>query len=54
MMSVIYRDPTSRSLILATKGADSAMLSRSTGNNANITNQINSFSKAGYRTLVFA
>jgi magnesium-transporting ATPase (P-type) len=54
MMSVIFRDPTNRSLILATKGADSSILIRSNNQSQNIKNQIDSFSKTGYRTLVFA
>lgn len=54
-MSVIFRDPMSRSVMLATKGADSSVLPRSTnGNDNNLKNQITSFSKEGYRTLVFA
>lgn len=54
MMSVIYQDPTTRSLILSVKGADSSVIPISTNKNATIINQINNFSKSGYRTLVFA
>ena len=58
MMSVVFRDPASKALILTTKGADSSVLSKSSmlngGPPPDLVNNISTFSKSGYRTLVFA
>lgn len=52
-MSVLFKDPAGGGVILSTKGADSSIVARSSSN-PSVVNQVNVFSKSGYRTLVFA